>query len=216
MKCAATPACSVAAYFTLHMRRNSPYISYYGLSGSPRLRRATSRASSIRSATRKSARPSPMTSSGSGATRSVHCRGTEQMVVSSTCSKSRMPYALYRSATQTSCCPLRGWNGCVTRTRRVAVTVESAFWVELQAIGDRDVQNSHRTGIRSAARRGGRGRAGPHARGPGSARSPTSHTLVSPAGKDTGRPSARAAQDRIASFLLYEPHGCSVRRCPSG
>ena len=105
-------------------------------SESPLTSRSTSRASSTRSATRNSARFSPRTISGSGATRSVHCGGTEQTVSSSTRSSRRLPYRLYRSATHTNSRPLSGWNGCVTRTRPVTATESPAFWIELQTARD--------------------------------------------------------------------------------
>ena len=103
------------------------------------LRRATSRSSATRSATRRSARPFPITISGSGATRSVQCSGTAQTVSSSIASKSRLPYRLDRSATHTNGCPRYGWNGWVIRTTRVDTTEETAFRVELQAIVQRAV-----------------------------------------------------------------------------
>lgn len=109
---------------------------------SRRPRPATSCASSIRSATRKSARRFPMEISGSGTTVSVHCGGTEQTVSASTCNRSRLPYRLYRSATQASCRPLSGWNGCVTRTRRVVPFGASAFRIELQTPRHRDISDS--------------------------------------------------------------------------
>ena len=74
-------------------------------------RRITRRASSTKSATRNSARPCPMRISGSGAAMSVHCGGTEQMVPSSTRSKSRLPDRFQRSPTQISCWPANGWKG---------------------------------------------------------------------------------------------------------
>src|SRR5207237_1116444 len=52
---------------------------------------STSFASSSKSATRKSARCPPMTISGSGGTRSVHCGGIERTVTSSTRSRRRFP-----------------------------------------------------------------------------------------------------------------------------
>src|SRR6266478_152501 len=80
-----------------------------------------------------------MTISGSGPTRSVHCGGTDHTVASSTCSKRRSPYRLYRLPTQGSCRPNNGWNGCVTRTNCRATSEESAFSVEVQAFGPRQV-----------------------------------------------------------------------------
>src|SRR5712664_1677598 len=76
-----------------------------------------------------------MTISGSGSTRSVHCGGTDHTVASSTCSKRRSPYRLYRLPTQGSCRPNNGWNGCVTRTNCRAASEESAFSVEVQETG---------------------------------------------------------------------------------
>ena len=35
---------------------------------------------------------------------------------------------------QTNDCPLSGWKGCVTRTRRLEITEEAAFCVEVQAL----------------------------------------------------------------------------------
>lgn len=101
--------------------------------------RATSRARSTNSETRNSARPCPRTTSGSGATMSVHCGGTEQMALSSTHSKSRLPAGLERSPTQTSCRPPNGWKGCVMRTSLTEAEGRSAFEGELQAIGARQV-----------------------------------------------------------------------------
>src|SRR6266851_7780555 len=98
-------------------------------------RRFTRLANSIRSTARKSARPRPMTTSGSGPTRSVHCGGTDHTVAPSSCSKRRSPYRLYRLPTQGSCRPNNGWNGCVTRTNCSDGLEESAFSVEVQAAG---------------------------------------------------------------------------------
>jgi hypothetical protein len=102
-------------------------------------RRFTRPASSIRSTARKSARPRPMTTSGSGPTRSVHCGGTDHTVAPSSCSKRRSPYRLYRLPIQVSRRPNNGWNGCVTRTNCRAASEESAFSVEVQAFGPRQV-----------------------------------------------------------------------------
>jgi hypothetical protein len=44
---------------------------------------------------------------------------------------------LYRSPTQASSLPLRGWNGCVMRTRRTPTLETPAFEVEVQASGAR-------------------------------------------------------------------------------
>jgi len=139
MPCADTPDPMRRSHlYTCDRIRLTPHRT---LSCELRLQRlATSRASSIKSETRKRERSSPMTISGSGATRSVHCGGTEQTVSASTCSKSRLPYRLYRSPTQVSCRPLSGWNGCVTRTRRFEVTGASAFRIELQTSRARPVR----------------------------------------------------------------------------
>ena len=102
-------------------------------------RRDTRSASSRRSATRSSPRPWPMTTSGSAATTSVHCRGTEQTWSASVRSRSLVPYRLYRSPTQTSCRPLSGWKGWVTRTRRVPVSEEPVVRAELQAAAPCDL-----------------------------------------------------------------------------
>ena len=102
-------------------------------------RRFTRPASSIRSTARKSARPRPMTTSGSGPTRSVHCGGTDHTVAPSSCSKRRSPYRLYRLPIQVSRRPNNGWNGCVTRTNCSDGLEESAFSVEIQASGSRQV-----------------------------------------------------------------------------
>jgi len=83
-----------AALFTLQSRRNYPYAPPRSLGDFRQESPATSSASSIKSATRKSARPPPMTTSGSGETMSVHCGGTEQTILSWTCSKSRLPNRL--------------------------------------------------------------------------------------------------------------------------
>ncbi len=106
----------------------------YLLGKSHPLSRSTRRASSSKSSTRNSARCSPITISGSGATTSVHCSGTEQTDSSSVCSSKDIPYRLCRSPTQTSCRPLNGWNGCVMHTRRVDAIGAFAFWIELQAV----------------------------------------------------------------------------------
>ena len=98
-------------------------------------RRFTRLASAIRSTARKSARPRPITISGSGPTRSVHCGGTDHTVAPSSCSKRRSPYRLYRLPTHGSRRSNNGWNGCVTRTNCSAGFEESAFSVELQALG---------------------------------------------------------------------------------
>jgi hypothetical protein len=97
------------------------------------LRQATSRASSIKSPTRRAARVSPRTTSGSGATRSVHCGGTAHTVCSSIASNSLFPDALHRSPAHTSGRPRWGWKGCVISTRRVAGTEAPAFCVAAQA-----------------------------------------------------------------------------------
>jgi len=115
---------TVAAEFTL--RSFGPLLPAW------RLRSATSCASSIRSATRKTALRFPMAIAGSGTTTSVHCGGTEQTVPASTCNRSRLPYRLYRSPTQANCRPLSGWNGCVTRTRCAVPAGASALRIELQ------------------------------------------------------------------------------------
>jgi hypothetical protein len=76
-------------YFTL-----AADLSLHSAGSSERLsedRRVTRPASSTKSATRNSARPCPMRTSGSGAAMSVHCGGTEQMVLSSTRSNNRLP-----------------------------------------------------------------------------------------------------------------------------
>ena len=96
---------------------------------------ATRRASSVRSATRSSARLCPMTISGSGATTSVHCRGTEQIAPSSKRSNRRLPDRLHRSPTQTAGRPLNGWKGWVIRTGCAEPSGTHAFWAELQAAG---------------------------------------------------------------------------------
>jgi hypothetical protein len=97
-------------------------------------RHVTRRASSTKSATRNSARPCPKRTSGSGAAISVHCGGTEQIVLSSTRSRSRLPARLQRSPTQTSCRPLKGWKGWVMRTRCAKAAGAPAFWGKLQAV----------------------------------------------------------------------------------
>jgi hypothetical protein len=114
------------------MRQNSLYALSAVCTVSRLLSCSISRASSSKSAMRKSARCAPITISGSGTIRSVHCGGSAQTVASSTRSRSRLPDRLYRSPTHASCWPLRGWNGCVMRTRRVAALAPPAFWIELQ------------------------------------------------------------------------------------
>ena len=93
----------------------------------------------MRSTTRRIARPRPMTTSGSGDATSVHCGGTEQIVLSSMRSRSRLPDRLWRSPTQTNCRSANGWNGWVTRTSCAEATVWSAFAGELQAARGRPV-----------------------------------------------------------------------------
>ena len=108
--------------------------------GAPLLeRRFTRQASSIRSTARRSARPRPMTTSGSGPIRSVHCGGTDHTVATSSCSKRRLPYRLCRLPTHGSSRPNNGWNGCVTRTNCGDGLEESAFSVEIQAVGARAI-----------------------------------------------------------------------------
>ena len=102
-------------------------------------RRFTRPASSIRSTARKSARPRPMTTSGSGPTRSVHCGGTDHTVAPSSCSKRRSPYRLYRLPIQVSRRPNNGWNGCVTRTNCSDGLEKFAFSVEIQTAGARKI-----------------------------------------------------------------------------
>lgn len=135
---------TVAAEFTLR--------SLGPLRPAWRRRSATSCASSIRSATRATARRFPMAIAGSGATTSVHCGGMEQTVLASTCNRSRLPYRLYRSPTQANCRPLSGWNGCVTRTRCAVPAGASALRIELQAIVDREISVLARPGRRGEAR----------------------------------------------------------------
>ncbi len=100
---------------------------------------STRRASPMRSTIRRSASPRPMMTSGSGAATSVHWGGTEQIVLSSMRSRSRLPDRLWRSPTQTSCRSANGWKGWVTRTRCAEATVGSAFAGELQATRARAV-----------------------------------------------------------------------------
>ncbi len=57
-------------------------------------RSLVSLASSIKSTTRRAERPLPITTLGSGATRSVHCAGTGQMTPSSKRKSSRFPKRL--------------------------------------------------------------------------------------------------------------------------
>src|SRR5262249_47750312 len=83
--------------------------------------------SSIKSTRRNSARPCPITTSGSRDARSVHCSGSEQIVASSACSNRRLPYRLNRSPTQGSDCPPQGWKGWVTRTSSVNCVETPAF-----------------------------------------------------------------------------------------
>src|SRR5271165_6864641 len=111
------------------MRHNYPYTSCTRLLAESC---STRRASPMRSTTRRSARPRPMTTSGSGAATSVHCGGTEQIVLSSMRSRNRLPDRLWRSPTQTSCRSANGWKGWVTRTSCAEATVWSAFAGELQ------------------------------------------------------------------------------------
>jgi hypothetical protein len=80
-----------------------------------------------------------MTTSGSGAAASVHCGGTEQIVLSSTRSRSRLPARLWRSPTQTSSRSANGWKGWVTRTSCAEAAVPSALAGELQAARPREV-----------------------------------------------------------------------------
>src|ERR1700722_247781 len=98
-----------------------------------------------------------MTISGSGLTRSVHCGGTDHTVAPSPCSKRRSPYRLYRLPTQGSCRPNNGWNGCITRTNCRAASEESAFSVEVQAIGPWPVCLAGNGGRRGGTDRGSDG-----------------------------------------------------------
>ena len=127
-----------AADLSLHLTGNSERLSED--------RRVTRRASSTKSATRNNARPCPMRTSGSGAAMSVHCGGTEQIVLSSTRSKSRLPDRLWRSPTQTNCWPANGWKGWVMRTRCVETAGTSAFPGELQAARTRPVHLAEHDG----------------------------------------------------------------------
>ena len=129
----------LAALIALHLRRNHPYVLRHDHKSALSEKRFTRLASSIRSTARKSARPRPMTTSGSGPTRSVHCGGTDHTVAPSSCSKRRSPYRLYRLPTQGSCRPNSGWKGCVTCTNCGDRLEESAFSVEIQATAARPV-----------------------------------------------------------------------------
>src|SRR5436190_6053959 len=131
------------------MRHDSPYARVRRFCSR---RRHTRSARSRSSAVLNSARPSPMTISGSGATTSVHCRNTEQTWSSSTRSRSRAPYRLCRSPTQTNCRPVSGWNGCVTRTRRAPESEKPAVRGELQAPRSRDVRMARGQWRRRACR----------------------------------------------------------------
>ncbi len=114
-------------------------LSLHSVRGSLRLseqRRVTRLARSIKSASRKSARPLPMTTSGSGEARSVHCGGMEQIVPSPARSRSLLPDRLYRSPMQGSRWPANGWNGWVMRTSCAEAVGRSAFRAELQAAGE--------------------------------------------------------------------------------
>ncbi len=114
-------------------------LSLHSVRGSLRLseqRRVTRLARSIKSASRKSARPLPMTTSGSGEARSVHCGGMVQIVPSPARSRSLLPDRLYRSPMQGSRWPANGWNGWVMRTSCAEAVGRSAFRAELQAAGE--------------------------------------------------------------------------------
>ena len=137
-------------------RRNYPYTSCTRLLAESC---STRRASPMRSTTRRSARPRPMTTSGSGAATSVHCGGTEQIVLSSMRSRSRLPDRLWRSPTQTSCRSANGWKGWVTRTSCAEATVWSAFAGELQAAGEGQVRLAADRRRRSATDGGATGAA---------------------------------------------------------
>ena len=142
-----------AARFHLRLRHNSPDTSSGGIRESRWPRRATKRASSTRSRTRRAARAVPRTTSGSGATRSVHCTGTAHTVSSSIASNSRRPAALQRSPTHTNGWPRWGWNGCVIWTRRFADPATPAFCLAVQApgAGALRVSVARRRGARRAA-----------------------------------------------------------------
>ncbi len=130
----------LAALIALHLRHDCHYTFFrHDRENNLSERRFTRLASSIRSTARKSARPSPMITSGSGSQRSVHCGGTDHTVAPSPCNNRRLPYRLYRLPTQGSCRPNNGWNGCVTRTNCCAASEMSAFSVEVQAPGPRKV-----------------------------------------------------------------------------
>ncbi len=124
-----------AALITLHLRHNHPYVLRREHKAALSERRFTRLASSNRSTARSSARPPPITTSGSGPTRSVHCGGTDHTAAPSACSKRRSPYRLQRLPTQGSSRPNSGWKGCVTRTNCRATPEESAFSIEIQAAG---------------------------------------------------------------------------------
>lgn len=145
-------SCGIIA---LRLRRNHPYVLRHDRKSASSERRFTRLASSIRSTARRSARPCPMTISGSGLKRSVHCGGTDHTVAPSSCSKRRSPYRLYRLPTQASCRPNNGWNGCMTRTNCRAASEESAFSVEVQAARGRRLPLAEDRGWRDAFVGGG-------------------------------------------------------------
>ena len=140
------------AHIRVHLRINDHYrclcgvicftyaakLSLHNVGGSLCLseqRSVTRLARSIKSANRKSARPLPMTTSGSGETRSVHCGGMEQIVPSQARSRSLLPDRLYRSPMQGSRWSANGWKGWVMRTSRAEAVGRSAFRAELQLAG---------------------------------------------------------------------------------
>jgi len=101
------------------------------------MRCATSSPSSSKSPRLQSAHPRPTDTSGSGASASVHCGGTEKIRPSAKRSSQSLPDRLPRLAMHTPTCPEYGWKGWVTVTRCGEAGDIPAFLIEVQAIGER-------------------------------------------------------------------------------
>lgn len=96
------------------------------------MRCATSSPSSSKSPRLQSAHPRPTDTSGSGASASVHCGGTEKIRPSAKRSSQSLPDRLPRLAIHTPTCPEYGWKGWVTVTRCGEAGDIPAFLTEVQ------------------------------------------------------------------------------------
>ena len=113
-----------AAYLSLHAFAPSRLLCS--------MRCATSSPSSSKSPRLQSAHPRPTDTSGSGASASVHCGGTEKIRPSAKRSSQSLPDRLPRLAMHTPTCPEYGWKGWVTVTRCGEAGDIPAFLTEVQ------------------------------------------------------------------------------------